>query len=143
MRRRERAAGCRIERLDRSRPDFYCLLGPWLGNRAIARDLGSPLWDEPGKEWLVAMRDDQVIGVCAWLPGPRQTRLLSAYVLSEHRRQGVYTALFAERLRLVGNGCLVSTVTSASLGTFLRNGFEVAGRRGKYAHVRRSTPGIA
>ena len=134
-----RSAPPRVIHITRDDPSFYTLLGPLFGSRAVARELGSPLWDDPGKEWLVAMHGRQVIGVCAWLPGARGTRLLSAYVLPEFRCQGVYAALFSERLRLVGDVCLTATVTPASLGTFVRYGFEVAGRKGRYTHVSRKS----
>ena len=127
-----------IRVIDHDEPDFYPLIGPFLARREIALEVGSPLWDEPGKHWLVALRDGRVVGLCAWLRQRHHVRLLSAYVVPEYRRQGVYAALFASRLEAVGAIDLRSTVTPASLGTFLRAGFRIDRRRGRYAFVHRA-----
>lgn len=46
-------------------PNFYPLLGPYLSNRDVVRQVGGPIWDEPGKVWLVAGRRGSVRGFVA------------------------------------------------------------------------------
>jgi GNAT superfamily N-acetyltransferase len=133
-------AAADVVRLPRDDPNFYLHLGPFFGSRAAAEEIGGPIWDEPDKRWLVALRDGRAIGICAWLPLPTHTRLLSGYVLPEHRRQGAYAALFRERLRLVGKVKLTATVTAASLGTFRGAGFRIVRQRGRFWLVERDIP---
>jgi hypothetical protein len=46
-------------------PGFYPLLGPYLSNRAVVRQVGGPIWDDPDKVWLVAGRRGSVRGFVA------------------------------------------------------------------------------
>ncbi|MFJ2024929.1 DUF3440 domain-containing protein [Streptomyces sp. NPDC087897] len=36
-------------------PDFSPVVGPYLANRTVAKSLGGPIWDDPGKTWIVRL----------------------------------------------------------------------------------------
>jgi GNAT superfamily N-acetyltransferase len=122
----------------RGEPGFYDLVGPFLGSRAVAKELGAPVWDDDGKEWFVAIDDGAPVGVCAYVKEGQRWRLSSDYVAPEHRERGVYRRLFLARLKAVGNRQLISTVTDSSLPIFLEHGFKASGKRGQYTVVTRS-----
>lgn len=116
---------------------FYALMGPYLSRRAIVAEIGGHLWDDDDKTWFVATSPDRktVYGFCAARPAPGgKTTYLSAYVLPDHRRQGVYRALWqARRDRFPGPA--QATCTAASLPLFLAAGWTVTGERGSYRRV--------
>lgn len=126
-----------VRRMRREDADFHRIMGPYLSRREIVRELGSPVWDDAGKVWYIAL-DDDVLGFAACIV--RRARLVwcSDYVRPRFRGRGVYRALFEARLADLPKGATVeSAVTAASLQTYLRHGFSVVGRRGRYALVRK------
>jgi RimJ/RimL family protein N-acetyltransferase len=46
---------------------FYRIMGPYLANRAVSKEIGYNLYDDPGKVWFVAViqaAEDAVAGFC-------------------------------------------------------------------------------
>lgn len=114
---------------------FYTLIGPYLARRSIVAELGGQLWDDDGKTWFVALDGRAVLGFCAAQPAAGgKVTYQSAYVLPEHRRRGVYRALWqARRDRFPGPA--QATCTAVSLPLYLAAGWTVAGERGSYRRV--------
>lgn len=131
-----------MEIIERTRddPGFYALMGPLFGSRAVARELGMPLYDDPGRTWFLAIDADGVLG-CASMSITRQKAVFkSAYVLPSCRGRGIYAELFARRLTLArerGVTTITATATALSRNTHLRHGFREVGRRGKYYLMRK------
>jgi GNAT superfamily N-acetyltransferase len=114
---------------------FYTLIGPYLARRDIVAEMGGHLWDDDDKTWFVAVAGRAVLGFCAARPAAGgKTTYLSAFVLPEHRRQGVYRALWAAR-REQFPGAAQATCTAASLPLYLAQGWAVAGEKGSYRRV--------
>jgi hypothetical protein len=118
-------------------PDFYRFVGPFLGSRAITKELGGPVWNDPGKLWFVALDRRQPIGICASVREGKRVRLCSDYVIPSRRGEGVYRDLFAARLRALSGEPMIATATDASIGTFLKNGFRAKAKRGRFTVVER------
>lgn len=115
-------------------PDFYRLVGPFLSRRAIAGELGYPVWDDDDKRWWVALDGPTVLGFVALRPESGKTILTSAYVLPAHRKRGVYRQLFAARLaaaEALGRP-IESTVMAAAAPAFEAAGFTRVRSRGRY-----------
>jgi len=124
-----------IIRLSREDPAFYAYLGPFFGSRAAARELGMPIYDDPGRIWLVALTVEGPVGCGSLEIKNHKAALKSGWVLPEHRKKGLYNALFEERLKLAaeaGATMVTATCTDASRNTHLRHGFAEIGRRGRY-----------
>ncbi len=119
-------AEIRITKMTNESAGFYELIGPFLGSRDVHRDLGGPLFDDPGKIWFVARRGRRLVGFCALAEEGSHAVLKSAYVLPDERGQQIYDALFRARLAYAEELGLPmrSVVTSAAIGTFRRYGFK-------------------
>ncbi len=73
-------------------PDFYPLVGAFLAKRDVTKDLGAPVWDDPGKVWYIAIADQDAIGmvaywgktVCSFWVAPRVRGFSVGYVLLRH-----------------------------------------------------------
>lgn len=129
-----------IRRLTRTDPDFYCVLGPFFGNRAIAKELGLPLYDDPDRTWMVAWIGDQAVGCSSLTMKGSHAVFKSGWVHPAYRQRGVYNALFEARLALAqasGVTQITATVTDQSKNTHLRHGFSVIGHRGRYLLMRK------
>ena len=120
-----------------SDPHFYQILGPYLAQRSIAKELGGPIRDDDGKVWVVALDQGVVQGFCAYYLRRETAVLCSAYVRPAYRKQGLYQTLFRHRLTAIGPRRMVSTVTGASVSTFRRFGFQEVRRRGRYTLMQR------
>lgn len=127
--------------LTREHPDFYRLIGPFLGSREVAREIGGPVWDDPGKTWFAAIGGDgAAAGVCAAMPG-EVTVYQSAYVLPDARRRGVYRALCQARAAAFP-GRARATCTQASLPVLLAGGFREVRRKGRFVIAERDATGL-
>jgi hypothetical protein len=113
---------------------FYGLLGRFLSRREIVKELGSPVWDDPGKTWIVALDGVRVVGFCAYRYASKRTELCSDWVTPDRRHEGIYHAMFSKRLESI-DGPMRATVTDAALPTFLEHGFERVGQRGRFTRV--------
>lgn len=126
-----------IKRITAEDKTFYQLVGPFLGNRVVARELGGPVWNDPGKVWFVALDDNIPVGICAYVTEGRNARFCSDYVQPEHRDSGIYRQLFATRLLECASSPLVAIVTAQSLPLYLEHGFSSTGTRGQFTAVKR------
>lgn len=127
-----------IVRLTRDDPQFYPLLGPFLGSRQVAKELSIPAWDDPGKAWYVALMDGQVCGFVAAVAQSRSVSFCSDYVVPEYRETGVYSALSTARMQdHFDTPLITATVAPAALEVYSRHGFVETGKRGRFTAVRR------
>lgn len=116
--------------------NFYNMVGPFLGNRQAAKDLGMPVWNDPGREWVIAIVNG-CPAACSSIEFGKSGRatLKSAWVQKEFRGQGIYTELLRRRIDIAqaqGVKILSATATSLSLEILLRHGFRQTGSKGKY-----------
>ena len=116
---------------------FYPLMGRFLSQRSIVKELGYNVWDDANKTWLIAVLFDDVRGFCAYKRWRRGVEFCSDYVLPEHRGYGVYDKLFAHRLALNNYDFCFAKATSKSINTFLRHGFKKKHQIGRYTLVER------
>lgn len=133
-----------IVRTNQDQPDFYNLMGPFFGSRQVAKDLGMPIWNDPGREWVVAIDVDEnrPIGCASieFLKTQGKASLKSGWVHPDWRGQGIYNRMFEERLAIArerGIKVLTATVTDKSYKTHIRHGFREIGRRGRYRIMRK------
>lgn len=124
-------------RTDREQPDFYNLMGPFFGSRQVAKDLGMPIWNDPDREWVVAVADGKPIACSSieFLKTKGKAAMKSGWVHPDWRGKGIYNRMFEERLKIAaehGIKVLTATVTDKSYNTHIRHGFREIGRRGKY-----------
>lgn len=120
----------------RSDPDFYLLLGPFLANRAVLREMGA-LFDDADKRWFLAIDTQHaVVGFAALLIRPHAFHCCSAYVLPAYRRQGIYGALIDARLAACPAGSSITVRANAHSGkAYLARGFAVKRHIGRYTDL--------
>lgn len=130
----------RIVTMTNQDPEFYSTMGPFLSRRAIVAENGAPIWDEDGKEWFIARLGRKVVGFAALKASAGPLSFVSAYVLPEHRRQGVYRALIAARVEAASDRGLPlkATATPASVPALKRAGFVAHSSRGQFTVMVRS-----
>jgi hypothetical protein len=109
-------------------PNFYSLLGPWLARREVVDELGSPVWDDDGKQWIIARGADGPIGMVAFHGG----MVCSLYVATGQRGQLAGTTMVLRLVLRHGHDELRAIATESSKGIFEECGFKESGRRGRY-----------
>jgi len=133
----------RVIQITNNHPDFYPLVGPFLSRRAIVREIGGTIWDDDGKIWHIAAREDMAVAVSAIQINQQQATLKSAYVVPDARRQGIYQRLLQARLdyaRQIGVQCVVTTANSAARSLLERAGFRVQKTKGGFCSMRKDIP---
>jgi hypothetical protein len=125
----------RVIGFDNHDPRFYPLIGPYLSRREVVREIGGPIWDDPGKTWWVALRSGKVAGFAATIDLGRKVRFVSAYTIPDQRRSGIYRALLAARLDANQGRTIRAVATPVSLPALLAAGFVIVRSRGSYTEV--------
>lgn len=131
------APDLRIVKMTNQDERFYPTIGPYLSKRDIVTELGAPVWDDDSKEWFVAYRGRKLVGFAARRRHGKHAALVSAYVLPEHRRTGVYSALLEARVADF-EGPLRAVATAGSVPALKRSGFKATAKRGKFTVMDRS-----
>lgn len=106
-----------VEEISRNDCDFYNMMGPFFGSRAVAKEIGIHVYDDADKRWFMAF-DDDLIGFASY----RNGLVSDCYVLPSKRNTGVFKCLL-ETVCLLTTGNLRATCTNASKHAFLNAGF--------------------
>lgn len=116
--------------LSRENKDFYRLMGPYFGSRAVAAEVGIHIYDDEDKEWFAAY----VCGALVGFASLRGNVVSDCYVKPFLRREGVFSAILS-RILLAKPFDLKANCTPASLGTFLALGFQVKSKTKNFTRV--------
>lgn len=118
--------------------DFYEIMGPYLSRREIVKELGCPVWDDPGKLWFVATDESKVVGFAALVIRCGRAHFCSVWVRPEHRNQGIYKTLLRARIDYVDKMHLSAiTIAMAKVCPILRQyGFVPGGGRKMKNYIR-------
>lgn len=114
---------------------FWPVLGPFLSSRAVAGDLGGPIYNDDGRVWFVASLNGCLAGIAAVDVKRSAGVLKHAYVYPQYRKRGVYSQLLQTRMEYIKDLGLAKIKTRAAPTTahrFVAMGFVEVGRRGKY-----------
>lgn len=128
-----------IIQMTRGDESFYPIMGPYFGNREIAKELGSPIWDDSDKIWFIATANGKVVGFAAIKSNGKNTMFVSDWVFPELRKQGVYDCLMQERIAYIDAKQLAATATVrlVAVNTFERYGFVVTKKLKNYVKMKR------
>lgn len=116
-------------------PAFYLKIGPFLGRRKVISEMGGPIYDEDGKLWFVAMKDNiEMVGFGALLTKGKYDYFCSAYTLPEYRGRQVHDKLVQARLEVCQN--IPATMAAPTTRkAYLRHGFKEVSKKGKYTFM--------
>lgn len=120
-------------------PKFYLLVGKYLANRTVAKELGMPAWDDDDKVWVIALENNKCVGFSAFVIKKKKAILKSSWIVPEYRNRWIYSCLFGYRIKLLSDKVseIESIATEMSKNTHFRYGFELIGMKGKYYHFRK------
>lgn len=78
--------------------ELWPLLGPFLCDRKVHKELGSAIYSAPGTTWFLAVdKNGHVIGFCSLLETSTAYWYEYAYVTPDRRHKGTFRALAAAR----------------------------------------------
>lgn len=121
-----------IRMLSNQDSEFYPIVGPWLSQRHITAELGSPVWDDGGKLWWVAVSEGKAIGAI----GLHKRTVCSFYVSPGVRGMLIGYALLRALLTATP-GPLKAVATNDSLELFTSSKFSITGTRGRFTLLER------
>lgn len=107
-----------IKQFDKKTENFYQILGPFFGNRLMAKEVGIQPFDDDEKKWFVSMIGNDAIGVAS-LHG---IIVCDCWVFPEYRNQGVFSSLVDFLIRN-STGNLRANCTKMSYPIFAKFGF--------------------
>ena len=118
---------------------FYSILGPFLGDREIIKELGSPIYAENEKRWFVAMDENQmVMGFVGLKPMVNNKMALSSfYVIPQNRNQGIGGRLMSVLVDYAQNKTITATVRGRAKRIFLSHGFTIIRKSRNYIFMER------
>ncbi|RLU82590.1 hypothetical protein CTZ27_30190 [Streptomyces griseocarneus] len=128
----------RIITIDNTDPAFYRLLGPLLARRDVHKSLGGPPWDDPGKQWTVAVATDtNGTERAAGFIGLTTTGALESLWAETDHRHTLYHRLVAVAVKASDGRALHATVTHARVAAYEQAGFRTVSTTANYAKMHR------
>jgi len=127
----------RIDRLTNTAEDFYSTMGPFLSRREVVAELGSPVWDDDGKQWLIARTSEDVFGFVSVQPFAKTVWVRSFYVVPDARQEAIGAALIQRVLDLWPATPLKATATEASVNLVAAYGFHPTRSKGAFTTMER------
>lgn len=112
---------------------FYPLMGPFLANREVEKEIGYKLYDDDDKEWFVALEGNKVIGFCYRQKKSKGNyQIGSCYVVKEHRDKGVVKRLLNKAMDGLSGNVQLTTKSPVLQKVLVKAGFVELGRRGSF-----------
>jgi len=123
----------KIKRLTNQDKNFYNTLGPFLARRDIEREIGYKVYDDDGKEWLIATEMNKIIGFCYIQEKPKSHyRIGSCYVVDKYRQKGVFKELFKNAIKNIKGVATMTTKNKHLMGMLIKHGFTESKQRGSF-----------
>lgn len=126
-----------ITPIDKTDPEFYPLMGPFLASRDVVHQVGGPIWDDDGKTWLVARRDGAVTGFIALTKRGARTVVESGYTVAGS--PALMGRLVKAAVRHAGSTPLTATVRHEHTGAYTAAGFTVVEEKVNFVRLERTS----
>ncbi|MEW1699402.1 MULTISPECIES: hypothetical protein [unclassified Streptomyces] len=123
--------------LTHSDPDFYPVMGPYLANRAVAKSLGGPLWDDTGKTWIVQL--DAAGQVTGFIAVTARGKVESLYTLPG--RDDLRAALVKAAVKTAGHQALTAVVSHSRIPAYTAAGFTQTSSTANFTTLTRPADG--
>lgn len=125
--------------------EFYPLIGPFLGRREVHRAVGSAVYDDDDKTWLVIVTGKRVDGFIAYRPQRGVTVAESCYIARrtpEGEDTLVRTALVQHLIASTAPSPLRTMVPKSVMNVYTDAGFTELPQKStkNYAELVRSAP---
>lgn len=113
--------------------DFYQLLGPFLANRAVEREIGYKIYDDPEKVWLIARELNSVQGFCYLLEKKKDSyQVGSCYVVEKYRQLGIFKTLLDKATKELSGKIQLTTKNPVLAKVLVDKGFAPGKDRGSF-----------
>jgi hypothetical protein len=129
---------------DSSGDEFYKRMGKYFADRQIRKELEEPLSDGPGFRWLIAYKKNEIAGFACLNAENLEKRgeawLTYAYIFEPHRKNGLHSILFDERIVIAKQmkvKVLRGVANEKSYDVFVKNGFEIQSERGRFTYFKK------
>lgn len=121
-------------------PKFYKLVGPFLGRREVHRAVGSPVWDDDDKTWLVLTNGRRVEGFLSFRPRRGVVAAESCYIAQRNGGQedtAVRSELLKELVKVTAPSPITSMVPKTVAQVYIDAGFTELPQKStrNYAHM--------
>lgn len=112
---------------------FYSILGPFLARREVEREIGYKIYDDDGKEWLIATENESILGFCyLWKKSKEHYQVGSCYVVEQHRQKGVFRKLLVTATKDIEGTVTLTTKNNVMKQILLKEGFDAKKERGGF-----------
>lgn len=114
--------------------EFYKLMGPFFASRSVRKEFGGyPLSNEDEWNWIVAEKENKIIGFVAIEPMKKSFHISSGYVIAEYRRKHIFKELMQHVITFAEENKSPITITARQELQPMLEGFNfIAGKkRGK------------
>lgn len=121
--------------------EFYSKLGYLFASKKIRKELGGyPLNNEDNWQWIVATKQDDVIGFIALEPKKKSIYIDSFYVFDKYRGKGIFQAMLDMALKLYDNDEITVSCQQTIKDVFEKNNFVQGGQKGhSWVNMRRKS----
>ena len=120
--------------------DFYCIMGRYFADKQIVKELEGPMFNDDSYVWLIAMLDNEIVGFSSCRFDDKGAHFGVTYIMPEHRRKGLYRALFMLKQQLCitrDAHTLYGLANPISKALFDANEWIATRQAGKWTHYKK------
>lgn len=116
-----------VVRLTNAERRFYTVIGPFLAKREVHKAIGSPPWDDDGKQWFAALDGNMVVGFAAAVVEGGKAVFCSDWIRAgDPHEKAARGLLMVERLAWAKSEAAIETAV-ATVGVADREAYTKAG----------------
>lgn len=119
-------------------PELWPLLGPFMADKEVHKELGGAICSDPNHVWFVALDSESVVGFCGILVTDKAYILHSAYVVKDRRDQGIGGQLANARdeyLTTLPPRPVRSVIRNNRWADYEKSGFTIQRQRGEWLYI--------
>lgn len=105
---------------------------------SIIKELGINITSNENCIWFLYFKNDELCGFCCAEKRKNYVYFKHDYVVEKYRNNGIYKTLFEFRLLYFQDIDIKATCNNNSLSQYLKNGFEIKRKNGKFTNVERT-----
>ena len=121
----------KIIKINNGDEKFYQLIGKFLANRQVEKEIGYKIYDDDLKDWFFAVKNEELCGFCYRWKKPNHFQIGSCYVVESERNKGLMKKLINS---VVGQteGIIKITCKETMMDLLLLEGFKKTKSTGKF-----------
>lgn len=121
-----------VSKVKSKNKQFYAVVGPYLANRNVAKEIGYHIYDDENTEWFIALSGGELAAFANCRVSGNSVNICSCYTIEQFRLKGAMRSI-VQYIKSEYQGKLLRVSANAnSKPLFASEGFKVVRKNGSF-----------